>query len=234
MFNRIIQIGAGGTGAILAPLAARLFKYHNVTRRANYHLYDADKYESHNVNRQPVKTGAYKAKVVADQCRAQGLPIMPWHNYVDETVMNFLLGAGLKETIVFICAVDNDATRAVVLKALDAHLGDFLYVSPANADDEDGTAPIRGSVHWWARSATVELGINPATVYPNLINPSDQIPRVGSCTEQAASSPQLLAANAMAAASTLTFLQNFLDGQLNPHHHAYYFNAREPFSFRVV
>ena len=63
-------------------------------------------------------------------------------------------------------------------------------------------------------------------LFPNIEVPNDGIPRKNSCAEAAKSTPQLIAANALAAAYTLTIIQNFLDGRMPFQASHMFFNGR--------
>jgi hypothetical protein len=229
-FTHATLIGCGGTGGVLAPQLARLCLYHPGIK-ATLRLVDGDKFEESNLTRQacgPVDIGVSKADAIASLCTSQGLVTNPETAYVNEAWMHKRLSKGSLHLIV--AAVDNDATRKVILDAL-RNGPNFLYVSPANADDEDGNSPIRGNVMWWARIDHHTYGIDPSTLYPNLIEPTDHLPVQGSCSEHAPSHPQLLAANSLAAALAMVTIQNFLDGRIEPQRHSIFFNGR-PDGFR--
>jgi hypothetical protein len=222
-------IGAGGTGAILAPLLARLLLHHPNSAPA-LTVVDADTYEERNSTRQPCgpeQAGLNKAAWIQTLCAQQGLEVNATAAYADE----LLIARFLHRTrcALVITAVDNTATRAAVLRQFDRFDGDFVFLNPGNADAEgvpEGEAgPIQGQVMIWARIGGVEIGADPRLLYDDLANPLDSLPTVGSCQAQLPSAPQLLAANALAAAHTLTLLQNFLDGTLHPGH-SISFNGR--------
>lgn len=233
-FTHVTQIGCGGTGGLLAPQLARLSRYHpRIGKRI--HLVDGDDFEEHNRDRQAcgdTDIGTSKAAAVKRLCAMQGLDVSCEKRYVDAGWLVTRFSKG--RTHLVVAAVDNDATRRLIINAL--RIGpDFLYISPANADDESGDAPIRGFVNWWGRIGGRTWGMDPTLLYPNLAQPTDYAPRAGSCTSHAPSSPQLLAANAMAAATTMAVLQNILDDRMPAERHGLFFDARpESFSHRLV
>jgi hypothetical protein len=114
-----------------------------------------------------------------------------------------------------ILAVDNDATRKVSLEACDRLSGDFLWISPGNADTSAGSDVIRGTVAWWGRQQGQPVGVDPRICFSNIASPADDIPRAGTCSSQAPSHPQLIAANFLAAAWTLAIVDAALNGRLN-------------------
>jgi hypothetical protein len=103
---------------------------------------------------------------------------------------------------------------------------DFFFITPGNSSADDPAAAIKGQVLWFGREGEHSYGINPALVFPNIEHPQDAVPRAGSCANQAPSSPQLITANALAAANTLAVIQNLLDGALAPTHSSVFFNGR--------
>lgn len=222
-----IVVGCGGTGGQLIPPLARLLAYHQ-NSESRVVLVDGDDYEPHNAARQlvgPTQIGANKATAMAEFCYFQGLsdveakPVFADDGLISRLVME-------SNTPLIIAAVDNDATRRMILQVLAATRQNFMFVSPGNADDSDGTNPIRGNVSWWGRADDQTLGINPALVFPNIERPNDAVPRRGSCALMAPSAPQLITANALAATLTLAIVQNLLDRTLPADASTLYFNGR--------
>lgn len=225
-FDSVMLIGAGGTGAVLAPLLARFAEYHPQVK-AGVTVIDADRYEEKNMVRQPIGAGQVnmnKAEWVKVLCEQQGLKnVISEDLYVDTPWLSERLKAA--ENHLIVCAVDNNATRKATLDALEKTTSDFAWFSPANADDEDGNKVVRGQVLWWARQQDAEYGKNPATIYDQIKNPDGIVPRVGGCFEHAPSAPQLLAANALAAAYTMAMIQGMLDKALKASAHGAFFNG---------
>lgn len=227
-FDYILQIGAGGTGAVLAPLLARLAHYHE-SLPGTMTIADGDTYETHNANRQPIgasHVGTNKASHLLNVLPSQGLNnIAAFPDYVNRRTLEELIKD--RQSCLIVCAVDNNATRKATLEVLELSDCDFLWVSPANADNADGSSPIKGQVLWYGRKGARQLGVNPAELYTEISSPNGPIPRKGSCAAQAPSHPQLLAANALAAAWTMSVIQNALDGRLPDEKHALFFDARQ-------
>lgn len=228
-FNQVLFVGTGGTGGILAPLVCRLMEYHPLGT-TNITLCDGDIFEPHNANRQLANEqtlGKNKATVTAQMIYEQGLEIpnvIP--NYLSSSSFKRELDAEDDGTIMIILAVDNDATRAMTLNVLEEHKRDFVWISPGNAGADDPASAIKGQVIWYGRIGDQTLGLHPAELFPNIAQPSDHVPKKGTCSAQAPSSPQLLSANAAAAALTLAVIQNMLDCQLPDSGNTVYFNYR--------
>jgi hypothetical protein len=130
------------------------------------------------------------------------------------------------DTRLVIAAVDNDATRKMCIDVLLEQPGNFLFVTPGNSDAVNAEKAIKGNVLWFGRIDDKMIGINPAVLFPNIETPNDGIPRKGGCMEEAPSAPQLIAANALAAAYTLTVIQNFLDDCMPYEASHLFFNGR--------
>jgi hypothetical protein len=222
-------IGAGGTGGHLIPLLSRLLTYHPQAS-ADLTIHDGDSFEPHNVVRQPcgdAAEGTPKATWVQQLCAQQGLQVQASCRYLDQRRFSRLLEASSGTTCV-IAAVDNDATRRMCLDVLDATPPErnWLFITPGNAGADDPQAAIRGNILWYGRIGGRTYGINPKLAFPNIEHPQDAIPREGGCMLEQASAPQLISANAMAAALTLTVVQNLLDDALPAEASTLFFNGR--------
>lgn len=218
-FGSATLVGCGGTGATLAPQLARLLDYHP-NGPASLYLLDADTVEERNLERQPFGQGAVGLNKAAQTALSvasalhDDYPVVHHSAYLDRPLaLRFLRG---QPNPMMILAVDNDATRKAALEACDL-LGDqdFLFISPGNADTSAGDGIIRGTVCWWGRQNNQPVGIDPRICFKNIASPADDIPRIGSCSSQAPSHPQLLAANFLAAAWTLAVVDAALSGRLD-------------------
>jgi hypothetical protein len=217
-FGSCTLVGCGGTGATLAPQLARLLSYHP-SGPSSLDLVDADTIEEHNLERQPFgqKTaGLSKARETASSVHSAlhaDFLVMHHNAYLDRPLALKFLRA--ESNPLMILAVDNDATRKVSLEACDKLSGDFLWISPGNADTSAGSDVIRGTVAWWGCQQGRPVGVDPRICFSNIASPADDIPRVGTCSSQAPSHPQLIAANFLAAAWTLAIVDAALNGRLN-------------------
>lgn len=188
-------IGAGGIGQYLAPALFKLLLYHP-RGTDQLVLADGDNYQAHNNSRQFVSTvGENKAVALA-----RSLP--PSVQVIDK----FINGANalkylsyLDTPALIVPAVDNLATRKLVLETLDRLELDYIWLSPGNEYSTYMCSfyiPNKGMIH-------------PLDRYPNLKDPKDVIP--GGCIEEHPSTPQLIAANLQAAAAAVTLVTNYLD-----------------------
>ena len=222
--NQAIVIGCGGTGQQLIPSLLRLLQYHP-QGTTSVNAYDGDQFEEHNVERQLAASGS-KADVLNTVLERMGLPPVCQDRYISKAVMERTRRQTSDGTTLVVAAVDNDATRKMCIDVLSSTDGDFLFVTPGNSDADDPDAAIKGNVLWFGRVGDQTIGIAPDVLFPNIERPQDAIPRKGSCTDNAVSSPQLISANALAAAYTLTVVQNFLDDLMPLEASHLFFNGR--------
>jgi hypothetical protein len=166
-----------------------------------------------------------KAAWIQQLCAQQGLEIGATNAFADKPMLRRLVRADACP-LLLVAAVDNDATRKLCIEVLLESSRDFFFITPGNSSADDPAAAIKGQVLWFGRQGELNYGLNPALVFPNIEHPQDAVPREGSCANQAPSSPQLLTANALAAANTLAVIQNLLDGALAPTHSSVFFNGR--------
>lgn len=225
--TRTLVIGAGGTGGQLVPPLARLLAYHDNASGAVL-IADGDVFEEKNQSRQlcgPDQLGRNKAELLAEHCRANGLDTVDAiTSFLDKPALRRLLLKGHCPLVV--SAVDNDATRKAVIDVLSERQGDWIHVSTGNADDSDGQQRISTSTHWHGVIGEQAIGINPALLFDNIANPTDDIPAHGTCAANAPSAPQLISANALSAAMALLVIQNLLDGRMDPTSNTAYANGR--------
>ena len=207
----------------------RLLQYHP-SGTTDFAVYDGDKFEEHNGARQ-IGTSGSKATAMNLLLQHQGLPQVCMDRYMSKTYLQRIReeSPGL---LLVIAAVDNDASRKMCIKILDQTPGDYLFITPGNSGADDPDAAIKGNVLWCGRVGSTPVGIPPTVLFPNIDNPQDAIPRKGGCTDDAVSSPQLIPANALAAAYTLTVVQNFLD-ELMPFEASHMFYNGRTFSTTV-
>ncbi len=217
-------IGAGGTGQFLIPGLMRMLTYHD-SGTTNVSVYDGDEFEEHNGARQ-INTSGTKASCMNALLKQQMLPAVCRDSYMSKTKLESIRRRNPEGTLLVIAAVDNDATRKMCIDVLSDIPGDFLFVTPGNSTADDPDAAIKGNVLWFGRVGGQEIGIRPDLLFPNIETPQDGIPKKGSCMEHAPSSPQLIAANALAAAYTITIVQNFLDDRMPMQASHLFYNGR--------
>jgi hypothetical protein len=226
--DTVFIIGVGGTGGFLAPALTRLVSYHPSSENAKVIFIDGDEFEDRNMTRQivgPAQVGLNKARAMVDLCNYQGLTNV-------ECVEDFISMGSFAPLInmsncpLVVCSVDNDATRLDIINTLisSCRSKDFLFITPGNSD---GAEFVRGQTLWFGCVDGNNIGLNPALVYSNIEKPEDSIPKKGSCALLAPSRPQLISANVMAAAITLSVIQNILDDTAVANHSGMFFDIRK-------
>lgn len=210
--DRVYLIGAGGIGSVLISPLARALIYHK-RGTTDITLVEADKIEAKNIERQMFNSdhiGLNKAEALLTELHST----MPSLKYINEFVNKditkdiLLDDGGDKKLNVVITAVDNLATRHDVINALrecnENYALDFVFINCGNSYDS-----AHASI--WAKVNNANYFSDPFRRYLEIAQPTDTIP--GHCTEEAPSSPQLIAANNLAANFVLTYIQNLLDGE---------------------
>lgn len=199
MFNSCLVIGCGGIGQFVLPALCKLLYYHpNGT--CDITIIDGDTYEPNNYDRQFVtKCGENKAIGLSKQLPNYVKVIPEFVNHCNVVkILNSLV-----PPVLVIPAVDNLATRHILIKNLDRLGIDYYWVCPGNEYESYQVSFHKG-----------ELFSHPFERYKNLAYPVDNLP--GSCLEETPSSPQLIAANMSAAAATICYVTNILDNKAIP------------------
>jgi hypothetical protein len=226
MFDKIFVIGLGGTGGQLAEPLARTITNHSKTSNSTIYFFDGDKFEDGNKKRQkmlPEDLEQNKALSTQQQCESMGHKnIIPIDDYVSRATLIPYLRESNSPLV--IATVDNDPSRAEIISAIEFTCSDkdFLFLTPGNSD---GSGDIKGQVMWFGRIGGQTYGMNPKEYDPDIANPVGEVPRQGSCIQMQTTMTQLIAANLLAAASTLAVIQSALDGTLNPSRGQFHFNG---------
>jgi len=194
MFNSCLVIGCGGTGQFLIPALCKLLYYHpNGT--CDITIMDGDIFKPKNYDRQFVThCGENKAIGLGRQLPSY-VKIIP--DYINHYNVVKIL-TNLVPPILIIPAVDNLATRHIILKNADRLGLDYYWLCPGNEYNTYQVSFYKDGMF-----------SHPFDRYRNLAYPVDNIP--GSCIEETPSTPQLIAANMSSAALTICYLTNILD-----------------------
>jgi molybdopterin/thiamine biosynthesis adenylyltransferase len=122
----------------------------------------------------------------------------------------------IQEDDIIIMAVDNLATRKIINGHV-SKLNSITLVSAGNDGVEPNEDPPQfgtyGNCQYYVRQNGEDLGPSLTTYHPEIENPTDKLPEE-SCTEAILSSPQLLAANLMAASAIINTLWLHLCGKM--------------------
>ncbi len=210
-------IGLGGVGGIVARYGSVFLAALN--RNLRLVLIDGDSFEPANAARMHFGTLGNKAAVLRDELLERAgessLTIMAVEEYV--TVEN--LPRLVREGDTVMLAVDNHATRKLVGEFCEP-LANICLISGGNDGVEarpDGTRlrGTYGNCQVYVRQGGIELTPPLGALHPEIRQPGDRLPTELDCTELAASVPQILFANLMAAACILNALWLHLCGRLS-------------------
>lgn len=222
---KVIMLGAGGTGAHIAPHLYRLL--YALDRPVKFIICDGDKVEEKNLVRQnftEADLGENKAKVVAERYsdvfgletsyvphfiesaeRLEAL-IEPRKFDTGRIVTNPKTGRTerevISELVILIGAVDNNRSRKlcheVFLKAKE-----LIYIDSGNGE-------YTGQIVCGIRRAGKTIYKPVGQLYPEVNAPEDLFPTEVSCAEASVSAPQTIVANLMAATAVVTMIYNIL------------------------
>ena len=194
--NSCIVIGCGGTGGHLVPSLIKLLKYHP-HGTTNITVIEGDIFEPHNITRQegiPTKNKIIHYAQTGKVCTlTQADPQYLGKENIHDIIANVI------PPVLIIPAVDNHATRNLLLQKLHELNTDYIWVSPGNEYETYMVSVGRSN----AFSSVLDR-------YEDIKNPIDGLPN--SCLAEQVSHPQLLAANMSAASATLSIVTNILDG----------------------
>jgi hypothetical protein len=212
-------IGLGGVGGIAARFGAVFLESLGVDLRLV--LVDGDSFEPANAGRMVFGQCGNKAAVLREELlQGRGdsrLAILA----VEEFVGRENLPRVIREKDVVLLAVDNHATRKLVGEHC-ARLNEVCLISGGNDGVETLPGGIRlrgtyGNCQIYLRRGGADWTPPLERLHPEIASPQDRLPEERHCTELAASVPQILFANLMAASCMLNALWLQLCGRLAYH-----------------
>jgi hypothetical protein len=210
-------IGLGGVGSIVARYAAVFLAA--LGREIRFVLIDGDAFEYSNATRMWFSSYGNKATVLRGELLPRlaesSLSLVAIEEFVTPENVSRLIQSG---DLCLLC-VDNHATRKLVNDHC-ATLPDICLISGGNdgvGPDSGGVARrgTFGNVQIYLRRANVEVTAPLTRFHPEIEQPNDRLPSDQSCTEMAASVPQILFANLTVAAAMLNTLWLHLCGALH-------------------
>lgn len=196
MINSVLIVGCGGVGQFLIPAAVKLLQYH-LNGTLDITIIDGDQFEPKNYSRQYVSNIGDNKAIALSKTLPDYVKVIP--KYVNNSNV-FRILSELNSPALIIPAVDNLATRHILLKNLDRLQIEYYWLCPGNEYESYMVSFYKEGIF-----------SHPFDRYINLAYPMDNVP--GSCLLEAPSNPQLIAANMNAAATTISMLTNLLDGK---------------------
>jgi hypothetical protein len=212
---KIVMLGAGGTGAHIAPNLYRLL--YSLDRPARVIVADGDSVEQKNLVRQhfsPAELGMNKARAVAERyaaafkMEAEYIPdfIEDAVRLTDLVTPSLFKRSGqnnpIAETVVLIGAVDNNKSRRLCHEVFMGSR-DLIYIDSGNGEF---SGQVVCGVRRGGRTMLPPVGV----LYPDVLEETDKFPSELSCAEASVSAPQAITANLMAAAIVVTMIFNIL------------------------
>jgi hypothetical protein len=221
---KIVVLGAGGTGAHIAPHLYRLL--YSINRPVRIILADGDAVEEKNLVRQNFAfsdIGKNKARVIAERyasafkMEAEYIPdfIEDSKRLADlltpETYSEFDKRLRLKyryefcntpETVILIGAVDNNKSRRLCHEVFMSSR-DLIYIDSGNGEF---SGQIVCGIRRNGRTMSKPVGL----LFPDVLEETDKFPSELSCAEASISAPQAITANVTAATAVVNLLYNIL------------------------
>ena len=213
---KIIMLGVGGTGGHIAPHLYRLL--HTLERPVKVIIVDGDIVETKNLIRQNFvysDLGQNKAQILGERyASAFGLESLYIPEFIESKdklaelvkpdIYNSMSHPYQKSEglSILIGAVDNNRSRQLchqVFKKTD----NLIYIDSGNGEY---TGQVVCGIRRKGRTYYKPIG----DVYPDILLDTDKFPTELSCAEAAASAPQSIIANIMAATAVVSYIYNIL------------------------
>lgn len=220
---KVIMLGAGGTGAHIAPHLYRLL--YALDRPVKFIICDGDKVEPKNLVRQnftQADLGENKSKVIAERYSdAFGLETSYIPTFIEDaerleelirrevyrcSVEHPKTGRSewkvMSELVILIGAVDNNRSRKLCHDVFQK-ARELVYIDSGNGE-------YTGQIVCGIRRAGKTMYQPVGMLYPEVNSPEDLFPAEVSCAEASVSAPQTIVANLMAATAVVTMIYNIL------------------------
>lgn len=213
---KIVQLGAGGTGAHAAPHLYRLL--YSLDRPVRYVLCDGDKVEPKNLIRQnfaPMDLEENKAKVISERYSTVfGMETEYVSSFVEDldTLMELITPNTwaekhyrwnhVSEMVILLGCVDNNKSRQLCHQAF-MKSKDLIYIDSGNEE-------ITGQIVCGVRRNHHTMSKPVGSAYPGVLKTEDKFPSEMSCAEAAQADPQSMAANITAATAMVDMVYNIL------------------------
>lgn len=193
---KVVMLGAGGTGAYVAPHVYRLL--HVLDRPARFIICDGDIVEAKNLIRQnfvPADLGENKARVLAERySTVLGIETEYVPNFIEKLpdLMELIEPESRKENpysyrqtkdmVILLGCVDNNKTRQLCHQAFN-QCENLIYIDSGNGEY---TGQVVCGVRRNGRTVLKSIG----GVHPEMLKATDKFPSEVSCAEAAQEDPQ--------------------------------------------
>lgn len=214
---KIVMMGAGGTGAHIAPNLYRLL--YALERPVRFIIADGDSVEERNLVRQhfsKAELGMNKARALAERyAEAFGLTPEYVPDFIESkerlkelvTPLTRLIQVdyhriAVPEQVILIGAVDNNKSRKLCHEVF-REMHELIYIDSGNGEF---SGQVVCGVRRYGRTMQKPVG----TLYPDVLEETDKFPTELSCAEASVSAPQAITANLTAAAIVVDLVYNIL------------------------
>ena len=222
----LVLVGCGGTGSFLAGHIARLLAGSVIGETVgDVLLIDGDHVEPKNVGRQLFSkhdVGKNKAAVLANRYnQAFGLDIFWCPEFLSEDNFSEIIpGSNRSHPVLLLGCLDTAAARKIILDKVTDKWGNQAWWLDAGNGQYAGQIVLgsTGSIEKISSGIgayLVEYLPYPPLVFPDLVNPVQDIEKPLSCAEMLQSEEQSLNINALVAALMAEMLRLFLAGDLS-------------------
>lgn len=213
---KIVQLGAGGTGAYVAPHLYRLL--YALERPVRVIICDGDIVEAKNLVRQnfsPADLGENKARILAERyARVFGMEAEYVPSFIEriDDLMALIEPDQYKKEryswktqlgmVILLGCVDNNKTRQLCHQAF-YQSENLIYIDSGNGE-------FNGQVVCGVRKNGRTVFKPVGKVYPEMLKDDDKFPSELSCAEASLSDPQSITANITAATAVVNMVYNIL------------------------
>jgi molybdopterin/thiamine biosynthesis adenylyltransferase len=209
---KIVLLGAGGTGAHIAPHLYRLL--YASDRKARVVVVDGDAVEEKNLVRQNFSfadIGQNKARAIATRYASafkMEAEFIPEFIETTERLRELVTPEEIRpygeppETVILIGAVDNNESRKLCDRVF-CTVKNLIYIDSGNGE-------YSGQVICGVRRNGRTLSKPIGALYPDVFTVKDKFPSELSCAESSVSAPQAITANVTAAAIVVDILYNIV------------------------
>lgn len=205
----IYLIGTGATGSQLLPFLTQLLN--NLKEKISLTLIDGDIIENKNLKNQKFlkqDIGNFKSSVLCERYQRvyPNLDISYFDTYLKD-YSNLLnkFEYCYDYCPIIIGTVDNNSTRKILNDVFEKHYKNIIYIDSGN-----GTLNRSGQIVVGYKEKGKEILFPVAKAFPEILEDTEDINKVLSCSYSSGEHPQNIATNIMAASTLFNILTNIL------------------------